>query len=46
MNKKAIECILRLNFANSRLKAPLRPISLNSTSNNKPKLTFKIDYVA
>ena len=45
MNRKAIACILWLKFAVSRVKVALRPISLNATSNNKPKLTFKIEYV-
>jgi hypothetical protein len=45
MNRNAIACILWLKFAISRVKVALRPMSLNATSNNKPKLTFKIEYV-
>ena len=44
MNRNAIACILWLKFAISRVKVALCPMSLNATSDNKPKLTFKIEY--
>jgi len=44
MAKKALACNSSLKLTISRLKASLRPISLNATINTKPKLTLKISH--
>jgi hypothetical protein len=45
MDMKALAINSHIKHAISRLKAGLRPISLNVAIHNNPKITLKIDHV-
>ncbi len=45
MTKNAFSYNSPITMSISRLKATMRPISLNATFDNNPKLTFKMDHV-